>query len=275
MSIRISVLVDDRSAGGINAEHGLALWLETADERILFDTGQGDVLEENARRMGIDLRTVDRIVLSHGHYDHGNGLGTVLKTTARAHVYAHDQVGIARYSIAAGLCRRVGLSPESAQGLKSLPKKRLHYCSAPLRLSPRVGLTGPIPRLSSFEDLGGCFYLDEEARIPDKLTDDQALWIDTPKGAIVLVGCAHAGLINTLNYVRELSQGAELYAVIGGFHLHNAPTSRLLETVAALKKIGPGLVVPLHCSGEKAVAAFQDSLAERCIPGRAGMVLDL
>jgi 7,8-dihydropterin-6-yl-methyl-4-(beta-D-ribofuranosyl)aminobenzene 5'-phosphate synthase len=106
---------------------------------------------------------------------------------------------------------------------------------------------------------------------PDPLEDDLALWLRTPRGLVVILGCGHAGLINTLTCARRLSGGERLHAVLGGFHLGGASESRLLRTAAALRTLEPDLVVPCHCTGAQAIARFREALGERVVPGAAGM----
>jgi 7,8-dihydropterin-6-yl-methyl-4-(beta-D-ribofuranosyl)aminobenzene 5'-phosphate synthase len=138
-------------------------------------------------------------------------------------------------------------------------------------LSETIGITGPIPRKTSFEDTGGPFYLDPQGKRTDPIEDDLALWIRTDKGAIVCVGCSHAGVVNTCLHVQSLSQGLRVRAIIGGLHLVNAGRERLEQTVAALRRLEPDMLVPSHCTGEPAVVALRGALGDRVSPGAAGM----
>jgi 7,8-dihydropterin-6-yl-methyl-4-(beta-D-ribofuranosyl)aminobenzene 5'-phosphate synthase len=137
-------------------------------------------------------------------------------------------------------------------------------------LLQEVGLTGPIPRETDYEDPGGPFYLDPQGRQKDPIEDDLALWIQTGQGVVVCAGCSHAGIINTLCYVKRLTGGSRIRAVIGGFHLLNADARRLEQTVKALRALNPDMVVPCHCTGEEAVRVLQESLGEMVSPGAAG-----
>jgi 7,8-dihydropterin-6-yl-methyl-4-(beta-D-ribofuranosyl)aminobenzene 5'-phosphate synthase len=125
--------------------------------------------------------------------------------------------------------------------------------------------------LTACEDTGGPFFLDTGAHRPDPIDDDLALWIDTPTGLVVCVGCAHAGLVNTLVQVQRLTGGRRVRAVIGGFHLVNADQERLDRTIEALRTLAPDEIMPCHCTGEAAIRTLVAAFGERCGPGAAGM----
>jgi 7,8-dihydropterin-6-yl-methyl-4-(beta-D-ribofuranosyl)aminobenzene 5'-phosphate synthase len=270
--MKITILVDNRIARlELLAEHGLALWIESEGKRILFDTGQGGTLNRNAKVLGVDLRKTDIIVLSHGHYDHSGGMAEVIKCAEKAELYCHPGAVLSRYSISAGIATPIHMPSPSLAAIDRLPPTHVHWLQQPSMLSTQIGLSGPIPRQTSYEDTGGPFYLDPQGKHPDLLSDDLALWVQTGSGLVVCVGCSHAGLVNTLNHVRRLNNGQKIRAVIGGFHLRNASSDRLAQTVAALRQLDPGMVVPCHCSGESAVAVLRKALGERISVGAAGV----
>jgi 7,8-dihydropterin-6-yl-methyl-4-(beta-D-ribofuranosyl)aminobenzene 5'-phosphate synthase len=196
--IAITILVDNQAGPGLTTEHGFSLWIEADGRHILFDTGQGPALPVNARALGVDLRQTDMVVLSHGHYDHTGGIPHVLHVAPNAHVYCHPGVVQPRYSLRNGSPKPAHMPSESMAALDRLPEKNLHWTSEAVMLSENIGLTGPIPRQTTFEDTGGAFFLDPEARHADPIEDDLALWIKTDEGLVVCVGCCHAGIINTL-----------------------------------------------------------------------------
>ena len=272
--VRITILVDNHAGDGLSCEHGLSLWIETEGRHILFDTGQGGALEANVRALGVDLGETDILVLSHGHYDHTGGIPRVLQHAPKADVYCHPGVLQPRYSIRDGRPKPIHMPQESMSAIEKIPAQRLHWANQALFLSERIGITGPIPRETSFEDTGGPFYLDIEGRRADPIEDDLALWIRTDNGVIVCAGCSHAGLVNTLNHVRLLSNDQRVRAVIGGLHLVNAGRERLDQTVAALRSIEPDMMVPCHCTGELATDLLRSALGKRVTPGAAGMTYE-
>lgn len=268
--VRITILADEQAPPGLTPEHGFSLWIEAGGRRILFDTGFSGVFARNARALGIDPLSADAVVLSHGHYDHTGGIPHLLREARNPEIYFHPRILVPRYSIRNGRARAIGAPPETAAALAGVPPEKLRRVLAPLELDERIGLTGPIPRESGFEDTGGPFFLDPEGKHPDPIEDDLALWIGTAAGAIVCLGCAHAGLVNTLARIRRLTGDGRIRAVIGGFHLLNASSERLGLTADFLRRLGPDLVVPCHCTGADAAAALRVALGKAVEPGRAG-----
>jgi 7,8-dihydropterin-6-yl-methyl-4-(beta-D-ribofuranosyl)aminobenzene 5'-phosphate synthase len=266
----ITVVVDNKAGEGLAAEHGLSLWIETEGRRILFDTGQGAAFETNIRTLGIDLPTADILVLSHGHYDHTGGIARVIERALKSTSTATPGISRPRYVIRDGKAKSIGMAEGALEALGRVPPEHLHWVQEPLMLSPAVGLTGPVPRLTSYEDTGGPFFLDPEGERPDLIEDDLALWIQTDQGLVVCMGCCHAGLVNTLDYIRRSTEGARIRAVIGGLHLMNAGRERLTHSIRELKRIAPDTLVPCHCTGDPAVASLHDALGERVTTGMSG-----
>ena len=264
MSVRpgatvITILVDNRADEGLRSEHGFSVWIEVAGRRLLFDTGQGPALSCNAEQLGVDLRAAEILILSHGHYDHTGGVPLVVERAPAVQVYLHPAATGTRYAIRDGKA-----------ALDSLSDGAVHGVTHPIEVAAGAGVTGPIPRLTDYEDTGGPFFVDAEGSHRDPIMDDLALWIRTDRGLVVVVGCSHAGVINTLRHAQHLSREPRLHAVIGGFHLGAASGMRLERTMEALTDLAPDLIVPCHCTGDAAVHKLQQTFGARVVPGSAG-----
>jgi len=270
-TVNITILVDNKAGRGLAFEHGLSLWIETKGRRILVDTGQGTALADNARRLGVELATADILVLSHGHYDHAGGIAYVVQQAPSIDIYCHPGVLQPRYAVRDGKPKAIGISDRARAVLEGWPSSRLHWVQEPLMLTESIGITAPIPRLTSYEDTGGPFFFDPEGTRPDPIEDDMALWIETDLGVVVCLGCAHAGVVNTLEHVLSVSQAVRVRAVIGGFHLLDAGPERLEPTISALRRLNPDMLAPCHCTGDRAVTRLRDALGERVSLGAAGM----
>lgn len=270
-SLHLTVLIDDsRGETGTEAEHGLALWLETAAGAVLFDTGAGPKTVANARSLGVPLEEAETVVLSHGHYDHTGGLTTVLDEARYAQVVAHPGVVLPRWSRRPdGRVTAIGMPPEASRALAACAA-RTRWITDHLEVAPGVYVTGPIPRRRDDEGPAEPFFLDQGTTIGDPLPDDQALWVETTEGPVIVVGCAHSGLLATLDRVAELRGDARVRAVVGGMHLLHAGAERLAHTVAELERRRVGIVAPGHCTGTRATALFAERFGRRCLPLHAG-----
>jgi 7,8-dihydropterin-6-yl-methyl-4-(beta-D-ribofuranosyl)aminobenzene 5'-phosphate synthase len=251
-SIKIRLLVENKAMrADLGAEHGLSYFIEADGQKIVFDTGQSDLFALNARLLGIDLTQTDQLVLSHGHYDHTGGLWKLCELASTVKISGHPDLKLTRYSIKEpGKAKSIGIPSDS---LECLNQHELEPTESPIAITPSLHVTGAIPRESDYEDVGGPFFLDPEGKQPDGLPDDQALWFVSDKGLVIILGCAHAGIINTINYCKELSGESHVHALIGGFHLVNASDDRLDKTVSALKEIAPDILAACHCTGDRAV----------------------
>ncbi|NEX22828.1 MBL fold metallo-hydrolase [Thiorhodococcus mannitoliphagus] len=265
--IGITQLVENTAGGrGLLGEHGIAYFIEVAGRRVLFDTGQGEVLLHNAERLGLPLAEVEAIALSHGHYDHAGGLEDALSVTGPVDLYLHPEARQPKYNRAGKAIGTPYLASDALRG----HVRRLVETREPVSIGPGIHLTGEIPRRHKIEDTGGPFHLDANRNQVDPLLDDQAMYLDTADGTLVLLGCGHSGVINTLEHIQQLTGGSHIHAVIGGMHLLRATPERLDFTAQRLEALGVEYLAPIHCTGTEAACFFRARFPDRIHASEVG-----
>lgn len=272
---RLTVVVDNKAADGLVAEHGFSLFMETGEQKILFDTGEKNALLPNMEALKIKPEKISSLVLSHGHYDHTGGVAEMLDCNKKLEIYLHAAVFQPRYSLDDDAPTIVKMPLAAMEAVMHHPDNKTHWLTKPIELSSKVGISGPIPRINDYEDTGGSFYLDPEGKEIDTLKDDVAMWFKGDDGLVVCLGCCHSGLVNTLTRVTEITGEKRIAMVLGGLHLHNAPGHRLEKTIQELAAFDIKRIVACHCSGENAVDFLNVNMSADVSMGHAGMVLEV
>jgi 7,8-dihydropterin-6-yl-methyl-4-(beta-D-ribofuranosyl)aminobenzene 5'-phosphate synthase len=265
-------------------EHGHSMLIRVLCRRktvsILFDTGiSSDGVVENAKRMGLDLSEVGYIVLSHGHYDHFGGLLSALKTINKTDLplIVHEDMFRVRGTENNDRTIRTYYEFPTREELSSA--NLIHTKQPHLIADAMLLVTGEIPRVTSFEK----GYPQHKALIngtwqPDPLiSDERAVVVNVrEKGLVIISGCAHAGIINTIFYAQQITGTQKVYAVMGGFHLAGKENEgRIEQTVRELKRVNPNLVVPSHCTGWRAMCAIASALPEAFVWNSVGNLYEV
>jgi len=270
MQIQITTLSENTANYGFLAEWGLSILVEVDGLRILMDTGLSFSAVHNASLLGVDLSTVDRIVLSHGHADHTGGLRDVLGIKGEVEVVGHPDIWTAKYV-------RRGTGPVRYCGMPFLREElegrgaRFNLAREPVRISEHVMTSGEIPMMTDYEHIeDNLFDKVGDTLRPDVLADDLALIINTDFGLVVVLGCAHRGAVNTLRHAQKLTGNELIYAVIGGAHLFRASEERLERTVSELRGMGIQRLGLSHCTGFDASARLAREFEGAFFPNNAG-----
>jgi len=275
-NVTVTVLCDNSVAGpGVLAEHGLSLHVEADGHAFVFDTGASGVFVGNAARLGVDLSRAGTVVLSHGHYDHTGGLTTLLSAYGGREVIGHPEVLAAKYSRRRSRPARAIGAPQSRRRLSRLGAT--FKLNAELQeIAPGVITTGVIPRTTDFEHIPPHFAVRRGGKLArDFFDDEQAVVVRTRRGLVVIVGCAHRGLINTIRRATELTGDGRVCAVIGGTHLAAAARQQVERTIKELRALDVGRLVACHCTGFGPAAELRSVFGESFSPGGAGATFTL
>lgn len=276
MTHRITILCDNTVGpmSGTIGEHGFAALVEGKDGPLLFDTGQGMTLLHNAGQLNRDLRAVQRVALSHGHFDHTGGLLGLLKSCGPKEVLAHPGLFGRRYRVRdTGESAYIGIP----HGEKELREEgaRFSLDASWREIGAGMFLTGEVPRGSGFEPGDSGLFCDDRGCTPDSFPDDQSLVICTDKGLVLLLGCCHAGLVNTIAHARQMSGMEEVCAVVGGTHLGFCSPAQLEETVKVLRACRVKKLCPCHCTGFTAAARLAREFPQAFHHGAVGYTLEV
>lgn len=275
MEIRITTLSENTANFGYLAEWGLSILVEADGLRILMDTGLSFSAVHNAQLMGIDLATIDRIVLSHGHADHTGGLREVLMRKGEVEVIAHPDIWDAKYVERNKEGVQYNGIPFSREELKSRGV-RFNLAREPVHITEHIMTTGEIPMLSGYEEIENNLFVKEDGVLhPDHLADDLALVIDANFGLVVILGCAHRGIVNTLRHAQNLTGKELVYAAIGGTHLFRASKERIEETIADIREMRIQRLGVSHCTGFRASARLAQEFEDIFFLNNAGTRLTL
>lgn len=274
MKIRLTTL-SENTAGqpGLNAEWGLSFLVEAGDRTILFDTGAGNAILHNLDRLELKLPKATPIVLSHAHYDHTGGLEPVLRRVGPTTVTAHPAVWERKFVRRPNedSAAEVGI-PYSRQELERLGAD-FQLSKEPVRLAEHIWTTGEIPMVTEFEAIEPIFLVREGGACrPDAIPDDQALVLQSGKGLVIVLGCAHRGIINTIRHAQSITGERRVHTIVGGTHLFPKNESQKNRAIAVLKEIGVEKIGVSHCTGFDASMKLARAFGEDFFLNNAGCV---
>lgn len=276
-SLKITTLSTMLADQGIG-EWGYSALVEVDGKKILFDTGRKfETVLNNAEELGIDLSDVEDVFLSHNHGDHTGGL-----LTLRQRLKKQNSNAISRIHVGAGIfAQRIGFNNSMLELKEELEADGVTFIiyKESFELFPGVWITGPIDRIHPEKNYGGKWKIEtKNGEEVDFIPEDQSLIINTKKGSVVVAGCGHAGIINTLEHVKTKIKSNNTFAIVGGFHLVNATDKHLAWTAENLQKFGVSKIIGAHCTGINSLYALKNLMKlerEDAVVGSVGDSFDL
>jgi 7,8-dihydropterin-6-yl-methyl-4-(beta-D-ribofuranosyl)aminobenzene 5'-phosphate synthase len=275
MKIRATVISENCvfNLPGAIAEHGLSIFMKTDCGNYLLDTGQGKAIINNALVLGLEMRTIQGIIISHHHFDHTGGLGPVLDLIGASDIYAHPDFFKESYSVRGNTVRYIGVP--YPRPLLDAKGATFNFSNEFRSIGPELWLTGEVPRRTDYE-LGdeNLVVKSGNAYLKDELLDDQSVVIETDKGLFIVLGCCHSGIINTLSYIVEKTGQKHIHAVIGGTHLGPVSDEQREKSIEALKAFDIERLGVSHCTGLKTASRLAGEFGDRFFFCNVGTVVE-
>lgn len=263
------------------AEHGLSVYIEAGDKKVIFDLGASDIYIQNAKRMGIDLEQAEAVVISHGHYDHTEGVPSFCEINKKAGIYIHKEAFETTYGLENGKPEEEPCSIRWTKEQRNRISDRLILTDKAVWLTDDIAISGTIPIKDDAMPTESFYRKNADGSLTaDPMEHEQFLAVrvydgnEKSKGIFVFSGCSHKGVIPCLRYAKSLFPGEHIYGFLAGMHLYNSDAEtrgRILKQVAAEDM---EYILPVHCTGIHAICDLKQMLGDRCIPVGAGDILE-
>lgn len=273
-AVQLTVVVDNHSfRDDAPSEHGLCLHVRSGNQVVLFDAGKSDLVLSNLEALGLLEPSPEWIVLSHGHYDHTNGVPALLEKYPQANLCFHPKLLEPKWILDEGTTWRYGGVPA---GFHNLDARHLQPRRCSMGLIPGVRSSGSIAGDFAQSFSKGRFFRNTSGQITvDAFPDEQVLFIETEKGVSILSGCMHTGLAATLAKAKEFYPKSPLFALVGGLHLDGKSEEVFAEVLEMLLGAGLQKVMPLHCTGLAFGEYMKTHAPEMYCKGSVGISMDL
>jgi 7,8-dihydropterin-6-yl-methyl-4-(beta-D-ribofuranosyl)aminobenzene 5'-phosphate synthase len=270
-AMKITVVVDNTvpisAKSPFLAEHGFSLLIEHAGKKILFDAGQSQAVVQNLSLLKVHPAEIDALVLSHGHYDHAGGFYHLVQHGKKQYpLYAHSGIFTMRYSTAGGIRQYIGV-PHTKEQLSALGVD-WQLGETPREIAPKLWFSGHIPRQTSYEhgDTRLVTCSSDCCDCQDPMEDDISLFYKTDKGLIVVGGCTHSGLVNTVVHGFAVTGTKRLVGWVGGTHLGPVTQQQQEDTMQRMEQWAPEFILAGHCTGFPMMAELSRRFGSKFIP---------
>jgi len=278
MSLKITTLIENNSDENntLLNEHGLSLYIEIDQMKILFDTGQSGDFIKNAEKLKIDLNNLDYVILSHGHYDHSSGIIQLVENKKNSFklIVGNGFFNEKYKLLESDEYKFNGNSfDEKFININNISTKYINQDS--FNITKDISLFSNFERRTDFEILNKKFYIKQnDEYVLDDFSDEIALAVKTEKGLVVILGCSHVGVVNILKTIIKRT-GMPIYAVMGGSHLIEADELRLNNTIKFLKESDISILRLSHCTGENAIREIRYEFGNKFIYNNTGNVIEM
>lgn len=270
--MKARVLTDNIGTAPLKGEWGLSIYIEYHDRKLLLDTGSSGLFLENASQLGISPKDIDYAVLSHAHYDHGNGMKDFFRENKKAKFYLRESCGENCYKNLLFFKKYIGLP----RGILTEYKDRIVYASGDFSIAEGISLLPhKTPGLAEKGRKEKMYVRGKEGKwMPDDFAHEQSLVFDTPEGLVIFNSCSHGGADCIIKEAADTYPEKKILALIGGFHLFNKSEETVRSLARRIRETGIRYIYTGHCTGQKAFEILKDELGDMARQLRTGLVME-
>lgn len=258
----------------LTCEFGFSIFIEDEDTNLIFDTGQSGIFVENIKKLGIDTKKIDKLIISHNHFDHGGGVKNYINFFGNNFsIYLNKKFFYKRYGFSKEYSRILGAN-FSEDFLKKKDVKINFITDHIHNISKNITIFTNFKNITNFENLNSTYFKKVENNfIFDDMSDELVLGLNTSKGYIILCGCSHFGIVNIVENIKLLT-GKKIIGIIGGLHLSKASDERVKKVINYLKNENINYLALSHCTGEKTIEILKRE-GFTIISNHTGNILEL